>query len=230
MRSSNPTAEDVVAFAERYWAADCAGCETSLIGHDAVLSLMLGFGNGPRCITCLARHHDRERSLFLEDAWRNLSRLACYRAGWRHSDARLAAQEPWPEARIPRRLRMDPEDDLDRDEEDGDPGAEGQPLALDAAIAAAAGFEEWDAGDRGCGELALELKLRTARLDPGALLLLRTTDLGAPADIPAWCRLTGNILAAAEPQRFLIERKPRSIDPATPRPRPPRSPRGHRDP
>ena len=149
--------------------------------------------------------------MFLESAWRNLSRLACYRAGWRHSDARLAAQAPWPEARIPSRLRMDPDDDLDGEEGGGD-----QALSVDAALAAAAGFEEWDAGDRGCGELALELKLRTSRLDPGALLLLRTTDLGAPADIPAWCRLTGNILAAAEPPRFLIERKPRSIDPATP--------------
>jgi tRNA 2-thiouridine synthesizing protein A len=54
--------------------------------------------------------------------------------------------------------------------------------------------EIWDAGDRGCGELVLELRMRLAALPAGAVLELITRDRGAPADIPAWCRMTGNTL------------------------------------
>ena len=54
--------------------------------------------------------------------------------------------------------------------------------------------EVWDAGDRGCGELVLELRVRVAALPGGAVLELITRDRGAPADIPAWCRMTGNTL------------------------------------
>lgn len=90
------------------------------------------------------------------------------------------------------------------------------PAALDDALAHAAPAAAWDAGDRGCGELALELKLRMRRLDPGARLLLTTTDAGAPEDIPAWCRLTGNLLVGAAPPRYLIESRPRPADGPTP--------------
>jgi len=54
--------------------------------------------------------------------------------------------------------------------------------------------EVWDAGDRGCGELVLELRMRVARLDAGQVLQLVARDPGAPADIPAWCRMTRNTL------------------------------------
>ena len=51
----------------------------------------------------------------------------------------------------------------------------------------------WDAGALGCGELVLELRNRL-RAMPGGVLKVVATDPGAPADIPAWCRLTGNAL------------------------------------
>ncbi len=51
----------------------------------------------------------------------------------------------------------------------------------------------WDAGALGCGELVLELRNRM-RAMPGGVLKVIATDPGAPADIPAWCRLTGNEL------------------------------------
>lgn len=54
--------------------------------------------------------------------------------------------------------------------------------------------QEWDAGDMGCGELVLELRARMARLAPGQVLDLIAHDPGAPADVPAWCRMTGHIL------------------------------------
>ena len=67
--------------------------------------------------------------------------------------------------------------------------------------------DEWDAGDLGCGELVLELRGRMLELAPGGVLRLIATDAGAPADIPAWCRLTGHELVASDPPVYLIRRK-----------------------
>ena len=67
--------------------------------------------------------------------------------------------------------------------------------------------DAWDAGPLGCGELVVELFLRLRALPPGATVLLTATDPGAPHDLPAWCRMTGHRLAAAEPPRYLIVRK-----------------------
>jgi tRNA 2-thiouridine synthesizing protein A len=65
----------------------------------------------------------------------------------------------------------------------------------------------WDAGDVGCGELVLELRTRLARLQPGQVLQLIARDPGAPADVPAWSRLTGNPLVWARHPVYHIRRK-----------------------
>jgi len=67
----------------------------------------------------------------------------------------------------------------------------------------------WDAGDLGCGELVMELMLRLRALQPGEVLRLTALDPGAPADIPAWCRMTGHVLRHCEPAShdFFIQRK-----------------------
>lgn len=74
----------------------------------------------------------------------------------------------------------------------------------DAADRAAA---EWDAGDTGCGELVLELRFRLDALKSGQIMRLTARDPGAPADIPAWCRMTGNPLVGGQPPVYLIQRK-----------------------
>ncbi len=66
---------------------------------------------------------------------------------------------------------------------------------------------EWDAGELGCGELVLELRYRLSTLRPGELFRLIALDAGAPADIPAWCRMTGHTLLATEHPVYLIQRK-----------------------
>jgi tRNA 2-thiouridine synthesizing protein A len=66
---------------------------------------------------------------------------------------------------------------------------------------------EWDAGDIGCGDLVLELRIRVMALDPGAVFKLVARDPGAPADLPAWCRMTGHTLLSAAPPVYLIRRK-----------------------
>ena len=57
----------------------------------------------------------------------------------------------------------------------------------------------WDAGDLGCGELVLELRLRMRQLDSGQVMRLTAHDPGAPADIPAWCRMTSHRLLHTDP-------------------------------
>jgi tRNA 2-thiouridine synthesizing protein A len=66
---------------------------------------------------------------------------------------------------------------------------------------------QWDAGDLGCGDLVLELRLRMEAMRPGQLLRLTATDPGARADIPAWCRMTGHTLVTEEHPVYQIRRK-----------------------
>lgn len=51
----------------------------------------------------------------------------------------------------------------------------------------------WDAGDMGCGELLIALRGRLRTMPRGVIKVI-SLDLGAPEDLPAWCRLTGNAL------------------------------------
>ena len=57
---------------------------------------------------------------------------------------------------------------------------------------------EWQAGELGCGDLVLELRQRV-RQAPGKVFKVTALDAGAPADIPAWCGMTGNQLLAHDP-------------------------------
>ena len=196
----------VIAAVDAGWGEPCETCRAGLIGHDVVLSLLLGHRDAPRCIACLASAHAMPNDVFgafVRRAQQNVRRLACYRAGWVHSDRRLAAAGAWPEERVPEELR------LDGDEEDAaaeQPSPSSDTVAGDlAALVCAA---EYDAGDKGCGELALELRKRVEQLGPGDVLRLSTTDAGAPEDLPAWCRMTGHRLRGAAHPLYWIERKP----------------------
>jgi len=66
---------------------------------------------------------------------------------------------------------------------------------------------EWDAGEMGCGELVLELRFILDTMKPGQIMKLTARDPGAPADIPAWCRMTGNPPVGGQPPVYLIQRK-----------------------
>lgn len=71
----------------------------------------------------------------------------------------------------------------------------------------------YDAGDMGCGELLIELRVRLRQLAPGEILRVRATDAGAPEDLPAWCRVTGHPLVRHLPPDYWIQRRP---DPTAP--------------
>ena len=65
----------------------------------------------------------------------------------------------------------------------------------------------WDAGDLACGDLLLRLRVRMEAMRPGQVLRLVALDSGAPEDLPAWCRLTGHTLLAADHPVYLIRRE-----------------------
>ena len=66
---------------------------------------------------------------------------------------------------------------------------------------------EYDAGERGCGEIVMELRIVMQLLAPGAILRLVARDGGAPEDLPAWCRMTGHTLVRADHPVYLIRRR-----------------------
>ncbi len=53
----------------------------------------------------------------------------------------------------------------------------------------------------------MALRTRMLALPPGTLLEVTARDLGAPEDLPSWCRLTGHELVAAEHPVYLIRRR-----------------------
>ena len=55
-----------------------------------------------------------------------------------------------------------------------------------------------DTESMGCGSLMIALRKAMLPLAVGQVLQVRSCDPGAPEDIPAWCRLTGHQLLAAQ--------------------------------
>ena len=65
----------------------------------------------------------------------------------------------------------------------------------------------WNAGDAVCGALIAGLKRRLDQTGPGQLLQVTANSAGAPVDLPAWCRVTGNELVEAEHPVYVIRKK-----------------------
>ncbi len=63
---------------------------------------------------------------------------------------------------------------------------------------------QWDAGETGCGQLIVGLRDQLEALRCGALLKVIARDAGAPADLPAWCRMTGHTLVSAAHPVYVI--------------------------
>jgi tRNA 2-thiouridine synthesizing protein A len=157
-----------------------------------VLAWVLGFKDAIRCAGCLAGGLHRERGELIAAVKRHVDHRDCWSAGWRHADGREAARGA--SCAVANAA-------LGRSDGGGAAAKKGAPPA-DASVAG-----RWDAGDLGCGDLVLELRTRLQALRPGQLFELLARDPGAPADLPAWCGLTGHALVAATPPRYLIRRR-----------------------
>jgi tRNA 2-thiouridine synthesizing protein A len=66
---------------------------------------------------------------------------------------------------------------------------------------------EWNAGHMGCGEVLILMRRKMQDLNPGDVFMLTSYDLGAPEDLPAWCRMTGRRLLRAQHHDYWIEQK-----------------------
>lgn len=175
---------------ERLAGSTCADCPRRLCGHDAVFSVALGFKDRPRCLACLARGLGRA-AVELRDELRLYVRSRdCYRTAWEEASARegVDAERPacvWET-----------------------PPVSGTPrTAATVPTVAAEPAAVWDAGAMACGDLVLALRGRLLALTPGAVLRVIARDPAAPADLPAWCRLTGHRLVAERHPEYLIQRK-----------------------
>lgn len=73
---------------------------------------------------------------------------------------------------------------------------------------------EWDAGDLGCGDLVLRLRFLLKEMQPGEVIRVHATDAGAPLDLPAWCRLTGEKLVGHDAPRCYYWIQRAASDPA----------------
>ena len=158
----------------------CHACGLAFSPHDVVFSVALGFKSSPRCLPCLATGFERPVPEFRAELLNYVQRRECYLLAWREADRMTGATASIPSVA-----------------ETVAPSAEdiAPPLA------------EWDAGDMGCGELVLALRIRLTGLPSGAVLAVRATDPAAPEDLPAWCGLTGHALLSANHPRYLIRRK-----------------------
>lgn len=157
----------------------CTDCRRAYTAREAVGSIALGFRNAARCWNCLGLRLDRDSVELERQIDDYVQRRECYRRAWQAADA------------------MDRETVPDRTVAE-DPSGE---MTLESSET------EWDAGDLGCGELVMMLRLKLKALPAGTEFRLRATDPGAPEDIPAWCRLCGHTLISMDHPDYTIRRK-----------------------
>jgi len=194
MATDKRTSKDLIRDLTALEGSKCTECSRLLCGHHTLVSLVMGFKNAPRCAACLAAALDHPYERFRDQVVELVNHRECYRSGWKWADRQegvgLSPRPPclWPngtaEAKKGKGAVASP--------------AKNPPPAPDA---------QWDAGDMGCGDLVLELRLRLTRMNPGQVLQLTARDPGAPEDLPAWCRLTGHALLQFEPPVYWIRKK-----------------------
>ena len=65
----------------------------------------------------------------------------------------------------------------------------------------------FDAGEMGCGELVMQLRIRLKDVPSDGTIHVIAHDPAAPEDIPAWCRMTGHTLTRMNHPHYYIQRK-----------------------
>ncbi len=67
--------------------------------------------------------------------------------------------------------------------------------------------DEFDGGEETCGRVIINLHLYLLSQPSGYRVLVISRDPGAPMELPAWCRLTGNALVGQRHPYYLITLK-----------------------
>jgi tRNA 2-thiouridine synthesizing protein A len=164
----------------------CTDCQMNYSARDAVFSVALGFKNAPRCLRCTANRLGRVEPEVRQQLVEYVRRRECYLRAWRAAEGMDGVTEP-----------ASRECEGEGDATTPLPGGPGSPEAS----------ATWDAGDMGCGELVMALRLRMNTLPAGGVIRVTATDPAAPEDIPAWCRLTGHPLLSADHPHYVIRQR-----------------------
>lgn len=168
----------------------CRDCNTGYSAKEAVWCIALGFKNAPRCLSCLCRRLGREEGELRTSLTDYVHRRDCYLRAWREAETMDETKGP-PQLGSPRGT---------------DERAEGARVVASGRTDGAP-VTDWDAGDLGCGELVMQLRMRLKNMPAGGVIRVTATDPAAPEDIPAWCRLTGHTLLTADHPTYTIRRK-----------------------
>ena len=188
------TVESLVRELERLRCVHCAGCGKPVCSHQALMAIAIGFKDSPRCLLCLGAALDRDPARLRGWLFDYIRQRACYLDAWNWANRAVGL----PEGVMPPALQLLAASDASTAPVEDTLEIMPTLLRTDA---------EWDAGDMGCGDLVLELRLRLQAMQPAQIMKLCARDPGAPQDLPAWCRLTGHLLLHAEPPNYWIKRK-----------------------
>jgi tRNA 2-thiouridine synthesizing protein A len=183
----------LLADLDRLAGMACMQCGRALCGHVVLCGIALGCKNSPRCLLCLATGLKRPLGELREQLVDYMQRRDCYRRAWNVASDR----EGQSRGRMPECLRNISAPEPEQMETN----------KPEAAAAPGAAVAEWDAGEIGCGDLVMELRMRLNGLPPGGVIKVIARDPAAPVDLPSWCRLTGNRLVQANHPEYFIQRK-----------------------
>ena len=147
----------------------CSICGTVICGHEALMSLTMGFKDAPKCWSCLAGGLAQEREALRDHLLAHIVNRVCFHEGWLWAN-REEGFEPdkrpgclWPTTAthgIGKTQRLPDSREAPMFDEDSGHDA------------------EWDAGDMACGDLVLELRIRMQTVKPGQVLKVVAKDSG----------------------------------------------------
>lgn len=176
----------------------CSICGCAICGHEALMSLTMGFKDAPKCWSCLAGGIGQEREALRDHLMVHIENRICFHEGWLWANREEGFESDkhpgclWPATSTHEIKQTPPLSDF-----------HGTPR-LDTDLTP---ITEWDAGDMACGDLVFELRIRMLKVNPGQVLKVVATDSGAAEDLPAWCRVTGNTLVDSRHPVYFIKRK-----------------------
>jgi len=174
--------DEIVAQLRNWTARPCLACKSPLLAEDVLYSNALGLKTSPQCLPCLAKGLKQNQAELKSTLLQHIRRRPCLCKAFELSNGGLPTEL-----------------DCDFTAPENQPlSSTNSPLIPDLI---------WDAGDLGCGDLVLLLRGKLRAMLPGKLLKVTTLDPGAPEDIPAWCKMTGNRLASQQHPLYFIRNK-----------------------
>jgi tRNA 2-thiouridine synthesizing protein A len=203
------TAEALIRDMARSERCPCSNCSVPLCSHQVLMNLVLGFKDSPRCLACLAAALDQDVEPFRDYLINYLQQQECHKTAWAWANSHeiVTAGLPICMASASEKSSVKTPEVMGKRTGNHSLSASSLPGREEKAHGQVTFDTVWDAGDMGCGDLVLELRLRLQAMQPGQIIKLCARDPGAPHDLPAWSRLTGHLLLRAEHPNYWIKRK-----------------------